>query len=62
MKEAQKLVAQAARSQEYLGQSKGAAEAIIAELFGELGWSLEVRWTDPQDKRSLNERQMALKR
>jgi hypothetical protein len=39
MKEAQKLVAQAAVSQEYIGQSKGAAEAIIAEPYSELGWA-----------------------
>ncbi len=37
MKEAQKLVAQAAVSQEYVAKSKEAAEAIIAEIYGEVG-------------------------
>ncbi len=46
MREAQKLVAQAAASQEYTGQSKAAAEAIIAAFHGEVGWSVEVRWTE----------------
>ena len=46
MREAQKLVAQAAASQEYTGQSKAAAEAIIAAFYGEVGWSVEVRWAE----------------
>jgi hypothetical protein len=46
MKEAQKLVAQAARSQEYVAQSKGAAEAINAAFYGEVGCSVEVRWAE----------------
>ena len=46
MREAQKLVAQAAASGEYIAQSKTAAEAIIAAFFAELGWSVEVRWAD----------------
>ncbi len=46
MKEAQKLVAQAPISQEYVAQSKGAAEAIIAAFYCEVGWSVEVRWAE----------------
>lgn len=46
MREAQRLVAQAARSDEYLSQSKTAAEAIIAEVYCEVGWSVEVRWAE----------------
>ncbi len=46
MKEAQKLVASAAVSEEYIGQSKAAAQAIIAAFFAELGWSVEVRWAE----------------
>ncbi len=49
MKEAQKLVAQAAVSQDYIGQSKGAAEAIVAAFYGEVGWSVVVRWAEGSD-------------
>jgi hypothetical protein len=49
MREAQKLVARAARSDEYTSQSKGAAEAIIAAFFAELGWNVEVRWAEGSD-------------
>jgi hypothetical protein len=49
MREAQKLVTQAAALQENVDRSKGAAEAIIAAFFGEVGWSVEVRWAAPND-------------
>jgi hypothetical protein len=48
MREAQKLIAQAAGSREYIDQSKSAAEAIIAAFYSEVGWSVDVRWaTEP---------------
>ena len=46
MLEAQKLVAQAARSEEYISQSKTAADAIIAAFYGEVGWNVMVTWAD----------------
>ncbi len=52
MKEAQKLGAQAALSQEYIAQSKTAAEAIIAEIYGEMGWSVEVTWAERSGRSS----------
>jgi hypothetical protein len=42
----QKLVAQAATSDEYISQSKTAAKAIIAEVYREVGWSVVVRWAE----------------
>jgi hypothetical protein len=44
MREAQRLVAKVAASEEYLNQSKTATEAIIAEFYAEIGWSVTVRW------------------
>lgn len=45
MLEAQKLVAEAASSREYIEQSKTATAAIIAGFFEEVdGWQVEVRW------------------
>ncbi len=32
-----------------IGQSEGAAEAIIAAFYGEVGWSVEVRWATTAD-------------
>ncbi len=46
MKEAQKLVAQAAVSKEYIGPSKAAAEAIMAAFYREVGSNVEVRWAE----------------
>jgi len=44
MREAQKLIAHAAGSQEYISQSKSAAATIIETLYAEIGWSVTVRW------------------
>ena len=44
MLEAQKLVAAAAQSQEFVSQSKLSAEAIIAAFYAEVGWHVEVEW------------------
>lgn len=44
MLEAQKLVATAAQSQEFVSQSKLSAEAIIAAFYAEVGWHVAVEW------------------
>ena len=40
---------QAATSEEFISQSKTAAEAIIAAFFAELGWSIEVRCAEGKE-------------
>ena len=57
MREAQKLVAQAASSEEYIGQSKMATEAIIAAFYGEVGWQVTVEWACPTARHLPRERQ-----
>ena len=47
MQEAQRLVSQAAGSPENLQQAKAAAEAVIANFFSEMGWSVTVTWASP---------------
>jgi hypothetical protein len=36
-------------SAQHKSQSKTAAEAIIAEVYGEVGWSVEVRWAEDKE-------------
>jgi len=47
MREAQKLDAQAARSDEYISQSKTAAAAIIAAFDSEGGLRVTLSWPAP---------------
>jgi hypothetical protein len=47
MREAQKLIAEAASSREYIDQSKSAAAAIIEAFYAEVGWQVSVEWTSP---------------
>jgi hypothetical protein len=44
MREAQKLVAQAANSPENLAHARTAAEAILQGFYEEVGWRVRVRW------------------
>ena len=62
MREAQKLVAQAASSEEYISQSKGAADAIIAAFYAEVGWSVLVEWSGKPGRRDRCRRSIAVGR
>jgi hypothetical protein len=44
MREAQRLVAQAANSPENLAHARTAAEAILQGFYEEVGWRVRVRW------------------
>ena len=44
MREAQKLVADAAASGEYVGQAKAAAETMLCAFYREVGWQVQVTW------------------
>ena len=46
MLHAQRLVAQAAGSEENLAQAKLAAEGIICSFFREFSWQVKVMWAD----------------
>ena len=56
MREAQKLIAQAAGSREYIDQSKSAAAAIIAAFYEEVG-GRDVKWATQQARRPREENQ-----
>lgn len=44
MREAQKLVAQAAMSAENIGQAQAAAETILQAIYAEVGWQVQITW------------------
>ena len=49
MREPQKLVAEAATSEEYISQSKTAAEVIIGAFLRSQAWRVEVKWAAPDN-------------
>ena len=46
MREAQRLVAQVAASNENIGHAKMATEAILQAFYQEVGWQVRVTWTN----------------
>ena len=48
MLQAQRMIAQAAGSQENIEQAKRSAEVVIAALYEHVGWHVEVRWKESQ--------------
>jgi hypothetical protein len=45
MLQAQKLVAQAAESDDNIAQARTSTEAVIQNFYQEVGWQVRVTWT-----------------